>query len=188
MDDSGVQLGHGNSNNLLTGVEGVLHLNALQVVHLVQSLALLLADAPVLHQTGTLHQTHGQEGQAQRSGMQLKHQHVLRVVLVGQLALLDGSTEAAGNVGVAGVSGIAVDVSLDTALTDQHIPVAAGRTGPDGEVLLALTQDLGHRGIGLTVGGKAAEGDTISALDEFRNRVVQGVDFVHNENPHYTIF
>jgi len=89
---------------------------------------------------------------------------------------------------VAGVGGVAVDVSLNTALADQHIPVAAGRTGPDSEVLLALAQDLSHRGIGLTVGGKAAEGDAISALDELGNRVVQGVDFVHNENPHYTIF
>ena len=188
VDDSGVQLGHGHGHDLLAGVEGVLHLNALEVVHLVQSLALLLADAPVLHQTGTLHQAHGQEGQAQGSGVQLKHQNVLRVVLVGQLALLDGGAEAAGHVGVAGVGGVAVDVSLHALLTDQHIPVAAGRTGPDGEVLLALSQDLSHRGIGLTVGGEAAEGDAVSALDEFRNRVVQGVNFVHSENPHYTYF
>ena len=120
--------------------------------------------------------------------MEGQHDHVLRVVLIGQLALLNGGAEAAGDIGIAGVGGVAVDVRLDPALADEHVPVAAGRTGPDGEVLLALTQDLGHCGIGLTVGGKAAEGDAISALDEFRNRVVQGVDFVHNENPHYTIF
>ena len=162
VDDGGVQLGHGDGDDLLAGVEGVLHLHALQVVHLIQSLALLLADAPVLHQAGALHQAHRQEGQAQGGGVQLEHQHVLGVVLIGQLALLDGGAEAAGHVGVAGVGGVAVDVSLDTALADQHVPVAAGRTGPDGEVLLALAQDLAHHGVGLAVGRKAAEGDAVS--------------------------
>ena len=82
---------------------------------------------------------------------------VLRVILVGQLALLNGSAETAGNVGITGVSGVAVDVILNTALTDHHVPVAAGGTGPNGEVLLALTQDLANSRIRLAVGGEAAE-------------------------------
>ena len=57
--------------------------------------------------------------------------------------------------------------------------VAAGGAGPDGEVALALAQDLAHGRVGLAVGRKAAEGDAISILDEFCDRVVQGVDFVH---------
>ena len=179
VDDGGVQLGHGDGDDLLAGLKGVLDLHALQVVHLVQSLALLLADAPVLDQAGALHQAHRQEGQAQGGGVQLKHEHVLGVVLIGQLALLDGGAEAAGHVGVAGVGGVAVDVRLHPALADEHVPVAAGRAGPDGEVLLALAQDLAHHGVGLPVGRKAAEGDAVSVLDEFRDRVVQGVYFVH---------
>ena len=111
--------------------------------------------------------------------MQLQHEHVLGVVLIGQLPLLDGGAEAAGHVGVAGVGGVAVDVRLHPALADEHVPVAAGRAGPDGEVLLALAQDLAHHGVGLPVGRKAAEGDAVSVLDEFRDRVVQGVYFVH---------
>ena len=120
--------------------------------------------------------------------MELEHQDVLRVVLIGQLALLDGGTEPAGHVGVAGVSGVAVDVGLDAALADEHIPVAAGRTGPDGKVLLALAQDLGHGRIRLAVGGEAAEGDAVAALDELRHRVMQGIHFVHGKTPIYKKF
>ena len=181
VDDRGVQLGHGDSDDLLAGVEGVLHPDQLLVVHLVQGLADLLADAPILLQTGALHQAHRQEGQAQGGGVQLEHQDVLRVVLIGQLALLDGGTEPTGHVGVAGVGGVAVDISLHTALADHHIPVAAGRTGPDGKVLLALTQDLIHRSIGLAVGGEPAEGDAVAALDELLHRVVQRIHFVHGK-------
>ena len=130
MDDGGIQLGHRDRDHLLAGLEGVVDLDALQVVHLLQSLALLLADAPVLHQAGALHQTHRQEGQAQGGGVELEHQDVLGVVLIGQLALLDGGAEAAGDVGVAGVGGVAVDVCLDAALTDHHIPVAVSRDRP----------------------------------------------------------
>ena len=179
MDDGGVQLGHGDRDHLLAGLEGVVDLDALQVIHLLQGLALLLADAPVLHQAGALHQADGQEGQAQGGGMELEHQDILGVVLIGQLALLDSGAEAAGDVGVAGVGSVAVDVRLDAAFADHHVPIAAGRTGPDGEVRLTLAQDLAHCGVGLPVRRKAAEADAVSALDEFRDRVVQGVYFVH---------
>ena len=115
--------------------------------------------------------------------MKLKHKHVLGVVLIGQLALLDGGAEAAGDVGVAGVGGVAVDVRLHPALADHHVPVAAGGTGPDGEVLLALAQNLVNHGIGLAVGGEAAEADAVSALDEFCHGVVHGIYFVHSNTP-----
>ena len=183
VDDGGVQLGHGDGHDLLAGVEGVVHLHILQVVHLVQGLALLLADAPVLGQAGALHQTDRQEGKAQGGSMEGQHDHVLRVVLIGQLALLNGGAEAAGDIGIAGVGGVAVDVGLDAALSDHHVPVAAGRTSPDGEVALPLAQDLCHGSIGLAVGREAAEGDAVSSLDVFRDRIVQGVHFVHGNTP-----
>ena len=113
--------------------------------------------------------------------MQMQHQHVLAVILVGQLAGLNGGAETAGNVGVTGVGGVAVDVSLHTALTDHHVPVAASGASPDGEVLLALTQDLGHCGIGLAVGGEAAKADGVTTLDVLRDRVVQTHNLVHDK-------
>ena len=120
--------------------------------------------------------------------MELQHQNVLRIVLIGQLALLDGSAETAGNVGVTGVSGVAVDVILNTALTDHHVPVAAGGTSPNGEILLALAQDLAHSRIRLAVGGEAAEADGVTALDELRNGVLKSVHFVHKIASNFLIF
>ena len=144
--------------------------------------ALFGRDAPVFHQAGALHQPHRQERQAQAGRVQLEHQHILRVILVDQLALLDKGAEPAGNVGVTGVDRVAVDVRLDAALADHHIPVAACRAGPDGKIGLALAQDLVHSGVGLAVGGKAAEADGIACFDILRDRVVQTHDFVHKKD------
>ena len=105
--------------------------------------------------------------------MQHEHQHVLRVILVRQLALFNGGAEAAGNVGVAGVSGVAVDVSSHTALADEHIDFAAAGAGINDEVLLTLTQDLTNRGIRLTVGGETADRKSIAILDVLCNGIVQ---------------
>ena len=74
--------------------------------------------------------------------MEHEHQHILGVVLIGELALLDGGAEAAGHVGVAGVGGIAVDVGGHPALADEHIHLAAAGAGVDNKILLALAQDL----------------------------------------------
>ena len=115
--------------------------------------------------------------------MELEHQDVLGIVLIGQFALLDGSTETTGDIGIAGVGGVAVDVRFDAALANHHIPITAGGAGPDSKVLLTLAQDLTHSGIGLAVGGEAAEADTISVLDEFRHGVMQGIHFVHGKTP-----
>ena len=105
--------------------------------------------------------------------MQHEHEHVLRVILVRQLALLDGGTEAAGNVGVAGVSGVAVDVSSHAALADEHIDFAAAGAGINDEVLLTLAQDLGDRRIGLAVGGEAAGSEYVAVFDVLGNGIVQ---------------
>ncbi|MPN08743.1 hypothetical protein SDC9_156028 [bioreactor metagenome] len=164
MDDGAVQLGHRYGDHLFAGVEGIVHVNELVIVHGVHFFPLLAADAPVFRQSGAVHQAHGQKGQPQRGGVELKHQDVLRVVLKGQLALLDGGAKATRDVGIAGVGGIAVDIRLHAALADHHIPVAARRTAPGGEILLPLAQDFIHGGIGLAVGGKTAKADGVSAL------------------------
>ena len=142
VDDGGVDLRHGDGHHLLAGDQGIFDLDALQVLHLGHGLALFLADAPEFHQPGALHQPHGQEGQAQGGGVEHEHQHILGVVLIGELALLDGGAEAAGHVGVAGVGGIAVDVGGHPALADEHIHLAAAGAGVDNKILLALAQDL----------------------------------------------
>ena len=105
--------------------------------------------------------------------MQHEDQHVLRIVLIRELALLDGSAEAAGNVGVTGVGGVAVDVSSHAALADEHIDFAAAGAGINDEVLLTLTQDLTNRGIRLTVGGETADRKSIAILDVLCNGIVQ---------------
>ena len=183
VDDGGVKLGHGHGNDLLAGNHGVLDLGALQVLQLGHGLALLLADAPVLHQAGALHQADRQEGQTQGSGVQHEHQNVLRIVLISKLALLDGGAEPAGDVGIAGVGGVAVDVSSHTAFANEHIDLTAAGAGVNNEVLLALTQDLGHRSVRLAVGGEAANCKDVTILDEFRHGVMQGVHFVHGKTP-----
>ena len=113
--------------------------------------------------------------------MQHEHENVLRVVLVGELALLDECAEAAGNVGVAGVGGVAVDVSRHTALTDEHVDFAAAGTGVNDEVLLALAQDLGDRSIGLAVGGEAADRKGIAVFDVLCNGIVQCHDLIQDK-------
>ena len=183
VDDGGVDLGHGHGHHLLAGNHRILDLGALQVLQLGHGLALLLADTPVLHQAGALHQAHRQEGQAQGGGVKHQHQHILGVVLIGQLPLLDGGAEAAGDVGVAGVGGIAVDVGGHPLLADEHVHLAAAGAGVDDKVLLALAQNLIHRCVGLAVGGKAADGEDISALDEFCHSVVHGIYLVHSNTP-----
>ena len=105
--------------------------------------------------------------------MQHEHQHVLGIVFIGELALLDGSTETTGNVGVAGVGGVAVDVGSHTALADEHIDFAAAGAGINDEVLLTLTQDLTNRGIRLTVGGEAAGGEYVAVFNVLCNGIVQ---------------
>ena len=181
MDDSGINAGNRHSNNLVAGHKGVLHFYTLLIGNLGHGLALFAADAPFGHQAGALHQLYGQVGHAQRSSMQHEHQHVLRVILVGQLALLDGSAETAAHVGVAGVSGVAVDVCCNAAFADQHINVAAARACECNEIALTLTQDLSYCSIGLTVGGKAAECQAIARLNKLCDGVVESVNLVHNK-------
>ena len=173
VDERGVDPGNGNGDDLLAGDHGIFDLNALEVFHLGHGLALFLADAPVLHQAAALHQAHRQERKAEGRGVQHKHQHVLRVILVGQLALFDGGAEAAGNVGVAGVRGVAVDVRRHAALADEHIDLAAAGAGVDDEVLLTLAQDLGDRRIGLAVGGETAGGEYVAVFNVLCNGIVQ---------------
>ena len=105
--------------------------------------------------------------------MQHEHQHVLRVVLIDELALLDGGAEAAGHVGIAGVRGVAVDVRRHAALADEHIDLAAAGAGVDDEVLLPLAQDLGNRRVGLAVGGEAAGGEHVAVFDVLCDGVMQ---------------
>ena len=105
--------------------------------------------------------------------MQHEHENVLRIVLVGELALLDECAETAGNVGVAGVGGVAVDVSSHAALADEHIDFAAAGAGINDEVLLTLTQDLTNRGVRLTVGGETADRKRIAIFDVLCNGIVQ---------------
>ena len=50
--------------------------------------------------------------------MKLQHQNILGIVLINQLALLNCCAEAAGNVRITGVCGIAVNIGSDTALAD----------------------------------------------------------------------
>ena len=64
-------------------------------------------------------------------------------------------------------------------------PIAAGRTGPDGEVRLTLAQDLAHCGVGLPFVVKPPKQMQSPLSTKFRDRVVQGVYFVINK-PHYT--
>ena len=173
VDDRGVDSGNGHGDDLLAGNHGVLDLSALEILDLGHGLALFLADAPELHQAAALHQADRQERKAERRGVKHEHQHVLRIVLIRELALLDGSAEAAGNVGVAGVGGVAVDVSSHAALADEHIDFAAAGAGINDEVLLTLTQDLTNRGIRLTVGGETADRKSIAILDVLCNGIVQ---------------
>ena len=173
VDERGVDPGNGNGDDLLAGDHGIFDLNALEVFHLGHGLALFLADAPVLHQAAALHQAHRQERKAEGRGVQHEHQHVLRVILVRQLALFNGGAEAAGNVGVAGVRGVAVDVRRHAALADEHIDLAAAGAGVDDEVLLTLAQDLGDRRIGLAVGGEAAGGEYVAVFNVLCNGIVQ---------------
>jgi hypothetical protein len=105
--------------------------------------------------------------------VQHEHQHVLRVVLVGELALLDGGAETAGDVGIAGVRGVAVDVRRHAALADEHIDLTAAGAGIDDEILLSLTQDLGDRRIGLAVGGETAGGEDVAVFDILCDGVMQ---------------
>ena len=181
MDDGGVDLGNRNSNDLLARNHGVVDLGALEILDLGHRLTLFLADAPELHEAAALHQAHRQERKAERRGVQHEHQHVLRIVLIRELALLDGSAEAAGNVGVAGVSGVAVDVSSHAALADEHIDLAAAGTGVNDEVLLTLAQDLGDRSIGLAVGGEAADRKGIAVFDVLCNGIVQCHDLIQDK-------
>ena len=173
MDDRGVDLGNGHGDDLLPRHHRVLDLGALEVLDLGHGLALFLADAPELHETAALHQAHRQERKAERRGVEHEHQHVLRIILIRELALLDGSAEAAGNVGVAGVGGVAVDVSSHAALADEHIDFAAAGAGINDEVLLTLTQDLADRGVRFAVGGEAADRKSIAILDVLCNGIVQ---------------
>ena len=101
--------------------------------------------------------------------MKLQHQDVLAVIFVDDLALLDGRAETTGNVGVTGVGSVAVDVHFHAPFADQHVPVAAGRTRPDGKVTLALAQDLIRRSIRLPVGGEAAEANGVAVLHVLLN-------------------
>ena len=104
----------------------------------------------------------------------MKHEHdsILRVVFVNQLAFLNFLAEPTGNVGNTGICGIAVDVCLNTVLTDHHIPVGTSRSGPYDEVFLALAKDLTHCCHRLLIGCKTAEGDLIAALDILGNRIM----------------
>ena len=104
--------------------------------------------------------------------MQLKHQNVLRIILKVDLSLLDECAETTGNIGITGVCGIAVDVDLDAALTDQHIPVSACRGAPADEIGLALTEDLTDCSIGSAVGGEAAEYDLVAGFDILRDCIM----------------
>ncbi len=173
VDERGVDLRHGNCHDLLALDHRVLDLNTLERVHLGHGRALFLADAPELHQAAALHQAHRQERKAERGGVQHEHQHVLGIVLIGELALLDERAEAAGNVGVAGVCSVAVDVRRHAALADEHIDLAAAGAGIDDEVLLPLAQDLGDRRVGLAVGGEAAGGEYVAVFDVLGNGIVQ---------------
>ncbi len=105
--------------------------------------------------------------------MEHEHEHVLRIILVGELTLLDGGAETAGNVGVAGVRGVAVDVCRHAALADEHIDLTAAGAGVNNEVLLPLAQDLGDRRIGLAVSGEPAGGEYVAVFNVFFNGVVQ---------------
>ena len=183
VDNGGVNLGHGDGHHLLAGNQRIFNLGALQVLHLGHGLTLLLADAPELHQAGALHQAHGQEGQPQGGGVEHEHQHILGVVLIDQLALLNGGAEPAGHVGVAGVGGVAVDVSSHAALANEHIHLAAAGTGVDDKVLLALAQNLRHSGIGLAVGSEAADRKDVAVLHELCHGIVHGIYFVHSNTP-----
>ena len=100
------------------------------------------------------------------------HQNVLRVILVGQRACLNRSAEAAGHVRVAGVRGVAVDICLDAALADHHIPVTARRACPDSKIGLSLAKDLENSRIGLPVRRKSAKANRISALDILCNSIM----------------
>ena len=182
MDERGVDSGNGNGDDLLAGDHGVLDLSALEVFQLGHALALFLADAPELHQAAALHQAHRQERKAEGRRVQHQHQHVLRIVLIGELALLDPCAEAAGNVGVTGVCGVAVDVRRHAALADQHIDLAAAGAGIDDEVLLTLAQDLSDRRIGLTVGGEAAGGKYVAVFDILCNGIMQCHYFTQDQN------
>ncbi|MPM59175.1 hypothetical protein SDC9_106014 [bioreactor metagenome] len=179
VDHSAVQPGHRHGHDLLAGVERIVYHDELIIVHRVHRGALLLADAPVLRESGAAHQAHGQEGKTQGGGVELKHQDILRIVLIGQLAGLNGGAEPAGHIGIAGVGGIAVDIGLDAALTDHHVPIAARRAGPDGEIFLTLTQDLIDRSVGLAVGGEAAKADGVSALHVFGHGFGERTNFSH---------
>ena len=173
VDDRGVDSGNGHGDDLLAGNHGVLDLSALEILDLGHGLALFFADAPELHEAAALHQAHRQERKTERGSVQHEHQHVLGIVFIGELALLDGSTETTGNVGVAGVGGVAVDVGSHTALADEHIDFAAAGAGINDEVLLTLTQDLADRGVRFAVGGEAADRKSIAILDVLCNGIVQ---------------
>ena len=181
MDDGGVDLGNRNSNDLLARNHGVVDLGALEILDLGHLLALFLADAPELHQAAALHQAHRQERKAERRGVEHEHQNVLRIVLIRELALLDERAETTGNIGIAGVGGVAVDVSRHTALADEHIDLAAAGTGVNDEVLLTLAQDLGDRSIGLAVGGEAADRKGIAVFDVLCNGIVQCHDLIQDK-------
>ena len=118
MDDSAVKLRNRNSQQLLAWLKRVLDLYAFQVVNTFHGSSLLFADTPELNKSGALHHTYRQVRKTQRCSMKLKHQNVLRIILICKLTLLDSCTETTSYVGVTRVCSIAVDVGSHTALTD----------------------------------------------------------------------
>ena len=90
--------------------------------------------------------------------------NILGIIFHGQLASFKPFSEPSGNVGYTGIGGIAVDVGLDTAIADQHIPVAAGSAAQACQIRDTLSQDFIHSCIRFAVSRKATQSNVITAV------------------------
>ena len=167
MDDGYIDLRNRYSHYLFTRFEGVVNVFELVIRNFVQGLADFLADAPFIGQAGALHQGYRQERQPQCSSMPHHVDDVLGIIFHGELASFEPFSEPSGYVGNTGVGGIAVDVCFDTAVADQHIPVAAGSAAQARQISDTLSQDFKHSSIRFTVSRKTTQSNVITTMHIF---------------------
>ena len=96
---------------------------------------------------------------------------ILGIIFHGEFARFEPFTEASGNIRYTRVSRVAVDICLDTATANEHIPVTAGSTGKSGQVRDSLSQDFIDGCIRFTVSRKTTQCKMVTTVDILCNSV-----------------
>jgi hypothetical protein len=110
--------------------------------------------------------------------MERQHRGVLRVVLEEDASRFNGRPEPPAYVGKTGVGGVAIDVGLYPACSDEHIPIAACRTAFCDEVRLPLADHFGDGRNGLAAGCKTTGRDMVACVNEFCNGVRKRINLI----------